>query len=160
MDYAMRISTVRKGAFGLVCVALLVGFSAVAAAQSADDLRQTRESIEAQFAPGGDYAHLTDMQKREVMDGLLVMERLLARHGSIQRMREHDRVNLFNRQERVNQILTGMSEDETIVCDREQRTGTRMRDTMCGTVAERRERREAEQARMGGMQRGVMPAGG
>ncbi|MGY6519867.1 MAG: hypothetical protein ACXIUZ_14275 [Lysobacteraceae bacterium] len=159
MATAFSLNTLRKGALGLAAATVLALSPAVLLAQSAQDIRDTRAAIEAEFSPGGQYAHLTPMQKREVSDGLEVMERLLARHGSIERMRERDRVTLYNRQERVNQILTGMSEDEMIVCDREQRTGTRMRDTQCGSVAERRERREDEQARLGGMRRGSMPAG-
>lgn len=160
MGHHMLFSIVGKGGFSLVVATVLALASAPAVGQSAEDVRQTRTAIEAEFVPEGEYGHLTEMQKREVSEGLLVIERLLARHGSVARMRERDRVQVFNRQERVNQILTGMSEEETVVCDREERTGTRLRDTMCGTVAERRERREAERARMGGMQRGSMPGGG
>lgn len=154
----------RKGpvaalAAAAVLALALAALPATAPAATPEQFREMRQQVEAGFVEGGDYAHLTQMQRRDVIAGLEYIEDLLRRHRSIDAMNERTKVRLFNRQEEVNRILSGISEDDQVVCDREERTGTRMRDVKCGTLGAIRERRESDKARMGGMQRAVMPAG-
>lgn len=154
----------RKGlAATLVAAAVLAlalaALPATAPAATPEQFREMRQQIEAGFVEGGDYAHLTPMQRRDVISGLEYIEDLLRRHGSIDAMNERTKVRLFNRQEKVNRILSGMSEDEQVVCDRVRPAGTHMSDVKCGTLGAIRERRESDQARLRGMQRASMPAG-
>lgn len=137
----------------------LAALPAAAPAATPEQFREMRQQIEAGFAEGGDYAHLTPMQRRDVISGLEYIEGLLRRHGSIDAMNEPTKVRLFNRQEKINRILSGMSEDDQVVCDRVKPAGSHMTDVKCGTLGAIRERRESDKARLRGMQRAGMPAG-
>lgn len=144
----------------VVAVALAFSPMAQAKLQSSSDehlsLGSERESITAEtFAErrhelvneietGETYAEISELQKNDVMESLERMATWLESAGSVDAMSQEQRIRLFNEQEKINTMLTGVAADSRMVCTREQTVGTRMRQTTCFSVAERRRRREAD----------------
>lgn len=141
--------------------ALALAAAPAAAADGTDQVEAFRSRHAEILAAitGGQYAHLSDGQQREVKYNLQVIEHQLAQYGSVEAMPVRVRVRLFNRQDTINKVLTGMQVAQREICDREHRTGTRNGGTMCASEAERRLRREEDQARLRRLQRAPMPNG-
>lgn len=82
---------------------------------------------------------------------------LLARQGRVSRMlegvtvttelKELQRIDLFNDLEAIEAIVNS-TEDDRMVCERSRPVGTNRTRTVCKTVAERRDEREAAQREM------------
>lgn len=67
---------------------------------------------------------------------------IIERSGSIAAMPALPRVDLFNRQEELNQILAKAADDSRVICRRERPTGSKLPVNNCATLAERRKTRE------------------
>ena len=70
-----------------------------------------------------------------------------------------DRVELFNLQEEVNQILTAAADSSRMVCRRERRTGSNMPTNNCKTVEQRRMEAEGGRDMLRSLQHTEMPTG-
>lgn len=111
---------------------------------TAETFAERRHQLVNEIETGDTYAEIDSMQKVEVMQSLDRIGTWLESAGSIDAMSEEQRIRVFNEQEKINTMLTGVAADSRQVCTREATVGTRMRQTTCFTVAERRRRREAD----------------
>lgn len=111
---------------------------------TAEVFAERRHKLINEIETGDTYAEINSMQKREVMEALDRIGTWLESAGSIDAMSDDQRIRVFNEQEKINTMLTGVAADSRLVCTREQTVGTRMRQTSCFTVAERRRRRESD----------------
>lgn len=107
------------------------------------DFASQRAAIERDLAEGEKYAELAADDLARVRASLDRMQRLIEAAGAVATMAPDDRVELFNEQETVNQVLTSAAEDSRLVCQRERPTGSMRAVSHCMTVAERRRAREA-----------------
>jgi hypothetical protein len=111
---------------------------------TAETFSERRHELVSEIETGETYAEISSMQKRDVIESLDRMGTWLESAGSVDAMSDEQRIRLFNEQEKINTMLTGVAADSRMVCTREQTVGTRMRQTTCFSVAERRRRREAD----------------
>lgn len=110
--------------------------------------KQTVASFDTQAAKvrqemdkGGRYEHIKAEDRTRVEEGLTFMHDLIAASGSVSAMKEDDRIRLFNRQERVNALLTN-SENNRIICEKSYQPGSLFKLTTCKSVAERAQREQ------------------
>ncbi|ASR42417.1 hypothetical protein BEN78_02425 [Xanthomonas citri pv. mangiferaeindicae] len=103
---------------------------------------------------GDAYAELSPQDRQTVVSLLDRMQGVMEKAPSVDALRETERVRLFNDQEQINTILTRAKADSRLICRREAPVGSRMQQTACMTVAERRRAMETSQERM--RQRGPM----
>src|SRR5690606_14256195 len=103
-----------------------------------------RAAIEAEIRDGHDYAEIKPEQLARARELLGQMERLLGERNPGE-LTERQRVDLFNLQDEVNQILLAAEEDSRRICRREKPTGSHRSQTVCRTVAERRRMQEESQ---------------
>jgi hypothetical protein len=108
--------------------------------------KQNAEMFDAQAAhirqemdKGGRYEFIKERDRASVEDGLNFMHDLIAAKGTVAAMREEDKIRLFNRQERVNALLTN-SDRERVICEKAYQPGSLFRTTTCHTVAEQAKR--------------------
>jgi hypothetical protein len=103
--------------------------------QNADAFAITSERIHKEMEKGGRYEFLKAEDRAAVEDGLNFMRDLITANGSVGAMKEDDRIRLFNRQERVNALLTN-SDRQRVVCEKTYQPGSLFRLTTCHTVEE------------------------
>lgn len=84
---------------------------------------------------GGRFEYIKEDDRASVEDGLKFMHDLIAESGTVAGMKEADKVRLFNRQERINSILTN-SDSQRIICEKGDQPGSLFRTTTCHTYAE------------------------
>ena len=177
MENAVRfIPAFRPAGLRLVATLVLLGFTMVvpAAARAAGDIEPPvvernkldaeafgtlREQIEAEFDTGGEFAEISDEARRQVRTLMDRMAETLSRVDDIDALRENDKIQLFNEQEQVNQLLTAARADSRIKCRRIKRVGTRLNTSVCHTIAEWRLQEEAARDAMLLKQRGPFCTG-
>lgn len=118
--------------------------SQVDVAEGKGTLAQQRAAIEAEIRDGHDYAEITSDQLQKARGLMDRMEGLLGGHQPTE-LTERERVELFNLQDEVNQILLAAEEDSRRICRREKPTGSHRSQTVCRTVAERKRMQEESQ---------------
>lgn len=96
-----------------------------------------RAGIEAALAEGEIYKELSPEDRVAVLAALQRMEDLLAGSEDLGDLAPSAQTQLINDQEQVNQLLTQAAEDSVLVCTHEQRLGTKIRESICLTRAER-----------------------
>ncbi|HEX4479224.1 MAG TPA: hypothetical protein VH082_00335 [Rudaea sp.] len=134
--------------FKFAYLGLVVGLSVCASAMAEDptpklDLtKQTAATFQVQedhvmqdMQKGGRFEYISDDDRKLVEGGLTFMHDLIEKNGSVAAMNDDDRLRLFNRQERVNTLLT-KNDSLRIVCAKALQTGTMFKSTTCHTVAE------------------------
>lgn len=137
---------------------LLLGLVLAAAATTAhassagQDLNVQNQPLNAQaakirteLADGETYSEITPADRDTVLGLLQQMETQLEAAGGVEAMSEPQQVELFNAQEQINTILTGVRADSRVICRRTQVTGSHRRQVNCNTVAELRRQREQSQ---------------
>lgn len=107
--------------------------------------QEQRGKLVEQITRGSGYAELGEENAEKVIKALDEMGALLANVKSIEELDEKTRVEVFNRQELVNTLLTQAAEDSRLICARETTTGSHRRSTVCKTVAQRRIERDRSQ---------------
>ena len=90
---------------------------------------------------GGRYERINDEDRARVEDGLNFMHELIVSNGTVAAMKEDDRIRLFNRQERINALLTH-SDNQRIICEKSYQAGSLFKLTTCKSVAERAQREQ------------------
>lgn len=90
---------------------------------------------------GGKYENIKSEDRTRVEEGLNFMHDLFVANGTVAAMKEDDRIRLFNRQERINALLTN-SENNRIICEKTYQAGSLFRLTTCKSVAERAQREQ------------------
>src|ERR1700742_2553482 len=121
--------------FKFACIAIVLGFVACMPAMAEDtktptvDLtKQTAETFDVQIdqvhkdmEKGGRFEYITEDDRKVVEDGLKFMRDLIEQNGTVAAMKEDDRIRLFNRQERVNALLT-KNDSQRIICEKGMQT--------------------------------------
>lgn len=90
------------------------------------------------------YREISHSDANLVRDTLNRMSERLDGVDDVGQMTKDQQAKLFNDQDLVNTILTMAENDSRTVCRRRGRLGTNFKTTTCETVAERRERQEAD----------------
>ena len=116
-----------------------------------------RSAIEKEITRGERYAEISDQDKRDVLEALEAMSGLLEGKSGIDELNADQRIELFNRQETVNTLLTGAAEDSRLICKRQTKTGSHRQETKCVTVAQARTDRENAENMLRGANRRILP---
>ncbi len=103
--------------------------------QNVDTFAAQAEHVRKEMDKGGRYEFIKDDDRAAVEDGLTFMRDLITANGSVSAMKEDDRIRLFNRQERINALLTN-SDSQRVICEKGYQPGSLFRLTTCHTVAE------------------------
>lgn len=90
------------------------------------------------------YSEISHKDANLVRDALNRMSEVLSTVDDPQQLDQEKLVRLYNEQNLINTILTMAENDSRQVCRRRGRLGTNFKTTTCETVAERRERQEAD----------------
>lgn len=90
------------------------------------------------------YREISHSDANLVRDTLNRMSERLNGVNDVTQMAKDQQAKLFNDQDLVNTILTMAENDSRTVCRRRGRLGSNFKVTTCETVAERRERQEAD----------------
>ncbi len=98
--------------------------------QFEEEAAQLRQSLAA-----GEYANLSDRDRRAIEADLNRLGRLLNKRGDLADLGDRDQIELMNAQERIHARLSG-NNDDRMVCKLEAKTGTRMKTKRCLTVSE------------------------
>jgi hypothetical protein len=142
-------SRLKKGV-GLALVLAFVAMPATAATAVVVDVAKTadfgakRAAIEQALAGDETYAEITTEARSRALVLMSEMGTLIERTGSVDALPPTQQVEVFNRQEELNQILARAADDSRLVCRRERPTGSKMPVNLCKTVAERRRVREGD----------------
>ncbi|NND44717.1 MAG: hypothetical protein HKN58_05300 [Xanthomonadales bacterium] len=119
-----------------------------------DTFEQQKATILEDIKSDTVYREISHQDANIVRDALDRMSAYLSDVEDLSEMTENQRATLFNEQELVNTILTMAENDSRTVCRRRGRLGTNFKTTTCETVAERRERQEADRMAIDQMIRG------
>ncbi|MGV8940406.1 MAG: hypothetical protein ACOH1P_02575 [Lysobacter sp.] len=129
---------------------VFVATSAVAATAVAVDVTSTvdfgakRADIEQALAGDETYAEITPDGRSRALVLLSEMGGLIEQTGSVETLAPVQQVELFNRQEELNQILARAADGSRLVCRRARSTGSKLAAKSCQTVAERRRARDGD----------------
>lgn len=117
---------------------------AVVNADTPQKLAETKASVEGEMAAGGRYEFI-EPEKRQQVEALFHdMQGMLEKDGSVAAMREPERLQLFNLQEKLNGVLTG-SDSQRLVCEKKAPIGALVPVKTCRTYGEiERQRRSKD----------------
>jgi hypothetical protein len=113
--------------------------------QNVATFEQQAAHVRKEMDKGGRYESIKDEDRARVEDGLNFMHELIVANGTVAAMKEDDRIRLFNRQERINALLTN-SDGQRIICEKSYQAGSLFRLTTCKSVAERAQRQRDAQS--------------
>lgn len=106
------------------------------------DFRMYQAAITDQLKNSDTYAEITPENHSRALTLMSEIATIIDLSGSIEAMPPLLRVDLFNRQEELNQILANAADDSRVICRRERPTGSKLPVNNCMTLAERRKTRE------------------
>lgn len=117
--------------------------------------RGTRVDVEEQFAAqraqileelgdGETYSEISNADRGKVNAALARISAALDHSGGVAQLGEQQKVDVFNDQELINNILTEAGENSRLICKRVKKTGSHMTSNQCMTVGARN--RAAEHA--------------
>lgn len=109
---------------------------------TADSLPEQRAAVLAAFEPGEHFAELDAQGRAAVIEGLDRMQAILGSATSIDQLDAEAKVELFNEQALVNEVLTQAQRDSRLTCKRNRTVNSRISNTECHTAAEWERRRE------------------
>lgn len=102
---------------------------------------EQRDQILADLDSGKIYNEIKPAERGKVLDALQRIDLVLDPERS-SRVTEQDRLQAFNDQELVNEILSQAKDDSRLICRRERPIGSNRPQNICISVAQRREARE------------------
>lgn len=149
----------------LACVAVLVSQSACALESESDRtsaipveysparFRAQRADIESKLADGKTYAEIKPADKRAVLDAFDRIERAIGSNENAVDLSEEKKRQVFNDQELINVVLTKAHADSRLYCEWIVRTGSRVKQSFCQTVGDRRRNLEASVSTLEQIQR-------
>jgi hypothetical protein len=148
----------------ILVMASLLAFAAADSSAAADQpveidvdaFETTHANIKRALDDRSAYSELSGTQRRDVLEALERMQRILAQADSVSQLDEEAKVKLFNDQEVVNTLLTQAAADSRLVCRQHGKTGSHRKTTKCRTVAEIRRERETSQEAARRIQRSHM----
>ncbi len=115
--------------------------------------RAQRADIESKFAEGTTYAEIKPADKRAVLDAFARIERTIGNRENALDLSEEKKRQVFNDQEFINVILTKARADSRLYCEWIVRTGSRVKQSFCQTVADRRRNLETSVSTLEQIQR-------
>ena len=128
-------------------------------ADTAEKFKATADDVRKEMQPGGRYEYVKPKERDTIERTLAEMESLFEATGGVDKMKQDDKVKLFNDQEVVNSILTRRDRDR-VVCEDKPKLGSHVRTTQCHTVAQEEEARRGSKDTMDEwMRRGCANAG-
>ena len=136
---------------GITLAVLMLAAGGAAAGDKAGQLdvnsgfEAQRMEIQKALNDGKTYSEIGFTERGEVNAALARISTALGPSGDATRLNETQKLQVFNDQELINNILTKAGGDSRLICKREKKTGSHMPSNQCMTVAERR--RAAEHAR-------------
>lgn len=110
--------------------------------ETIEDFAVYKSAITDQLEHSDTYVEITPDNRSRALILMSEITAIIDRGGSIDELPPVPRVELFNRQEELNQILTNAANDSRVICRRERPTGSRLPINNCKTLAERRDARE------------------
>jgi hypothetical protein len=136
---------IRKFRWTLAALCLASGIAAAATAGkrplNADDIN--KEALDHQMAkvrsdmgPRGRFEFVTAAERSQVEKDLVIVEKLLEGHTSINQLTEAEKTKLFNAQEDANGILA-KRDGEQLICESKPPLGSHRNQTTCQTYRER-----------------------
>ena len=96
-----------------------------------------RDTILKELGDGETYSEIETADREQVKAALSRISAALDRSGGVAQLDEQQKVEVFNDQELVNNILTKAGENSRLVCKRVKKTGSHMSSNQCMTVAAR-----------------------
>lgn len=146
----VRWDSMRICLLGLLLLTAGARFAGAAAPESVVEadtpqkLAEAKASVDEQMAPGGRYEFISTERREQVGTLFREMQGMLERSGSVAAMPERDRLQLFNRQEKLNGILTD-SDSQRLVCEKRAPLGSLVPVKTCRTYGEiERQRRDKD----------------
>ena len=121
--------------------------------RAGEPFRVQQQKVRADLQGGEVYSEITAENRGRVVDALERMS-LLVGDGSIESLSPEKKVEVFNDQELVNNLLTEAREDSRLICRREKTLGSQMASTQCFTVAERERMKQSSQSYLRSAQSG------
>ncbi len=110
--------------------------------ETIEDFSVYEKAIIHQLDNSNTYEEITPEQRSRALTLMTEIKAIIDRSGSIAALPPQPRVDVFNRQEELNQILASAADDSRVICRRERPTGSKMPINKCMTLAERRKTRE------------------
>lgn len=105
-------------------------------------LPQQREAVMDAFAPGERFAELDEAGRKRVIESFDRMQALMGGATSIDQLEPDVKVDLFNEQAMLNEVLTQAQRDSRVTCKRYRTVNSRLKNGECHTAAEWERRRE------------------
>ena len=119
--------------------------------ETADAFQPVIDQVRADMEKGGRYEYIRKDDRNDVNRYLEQMKRMIGKSGTVAAMKEEDKVNLFNTQEKINAILL-QNDSNRMICTRAQEPGALFNITTCHTYAEIRRRQLRAQYALDGVQ--------
>jgi hypothetical protein len=133
----------------------LTAFGETAKLSALDQFEKQKATILQDIKDDTVYSEISHKDANIVRDALNRMSENLQGVSDLSEMTVDQRAALYNDQELVNTVLTMAENDSRMVCRRRGRLGTNFKTTICETVAERRERQEADRLAIDQLLRGT-----
>ncbi|SRR5581483_2463278 len=136
----MKISLFTSASFALLALGSMCA-SAEGTTQKAvvadtpDKFAARYKELETEMQAGGRYEFISPSDKVRVEADMTSMAAMLDKAGSVDAMKQDDKVRLFNTQEQVNGILT-RTDSERLVCEHRAPVGSHIPVTTCKTFGE------------------------
>lgn len=124
--------------FGVVSVAIADSGAGTNVREIVQQQRAIKEQVESSTGKYSRFSPEATAQLKRAQD---LVFRLLGDANSIDHLDANQRVALFNAIEEVGAIIND-NEADRLICVRSMKIGTKLRETRCATVAERRSARE------------------
>lgn len=105
-------------------------------------LPQQRAAIMGAFGTGERFAELDEPGRKKVIESFDRMQALIGGAASIDELEQDIKVDLFNEQAMLNEVLTQAQRDSRVTCKRYRTVNSRIKNGECHTAAEWERRRE------------------
>ena len=99
-------------------------------------ISEQRDAVVAAFQPGERFAELDKPGRDEVIAAFDRMQGHVSDAGSLATLSPEQKVEVFNDQELINEILTEAQRDSRISCKRNRTVNSRIKTSECHTAAE------------------------
>jgi hypothetical protein len=119
----------------------------VVKADNKDDFTAVVAAVHQQMLPGGHYEFTSKKDRADIDTQFGEMQSLFDKYGSVDRMDEKSKVQLFNDQQAVNAVLTH-NDSNRLICERVASVGSNLPKTTCRTYGEIRQEHSDSQRSM------------
>jgi hypothetical protein len=116
----------------------------VVKADNKDDFAAVVAAVHQQMLPGGHYEFTSKKDRADIDTQFSAMQTLFDRYGTVDKMDQVSKVQLFNEQQAVNALLTHNNSDR-LICEHVAPLGSNIPKTICRTFGEvQREQRDSQ----------------